>query len=112
MARATHYLRIIEQERLIENASRLGELLLHGLRELAGEDPRCAAVRGRGLMIAFDLPSANMRETFYRGLFERGVLALRGGERSIRFRPSLDITAHAIQSALQRIREQFRAMGA
>jgi L-lysine 6-transaminase len=112
MARATQYLRIIEQERLIENAARMGEHLLNGLKELAATDAHCMAVRGRGLMIAFDLPSASVREAFYRGLFEQGVLALRSGERSIRFRPALDITASAVQSALEKIREQFRKMSA
>jgi L-lysine 6-transaminase len=110
MARATHYLRIIEQERAVANAGEMGQLLLNGLRALAMEEPRCTAVRGRGLMIAFDLPNCEVRENFYRGLFERGVLALRSGERSIRFRPALDITEQAIQSALERIRDQFRMM--
>ena len=110
MARATHYLRIIQHERLVENAREMGELFVAGLRELAKEEERCTAVRGRGLMIAFDLPNRDMRETFYRGLFERGVLALRSGERSIRFRPALDITRDAIQSALEKIREQCRTM--
>jgi L-lysine 6-transaminase len=110
MARATHYLRIIEQERAVANAGEMGQLLLNGLRTLAMEEPQCTAVRGRGLMIAFDLPNREVRENFYRGLFERGVLALRSGERSIRFRPALDITEQAIQSALERIRDQFRIM--
>ena len=110
MARATHYLRIIEQERAVANAGEMGQLLLNGLRALAMEEPQCTAVRGRGLMIAFDLPNREVRENFYRGLFERGVLALRSGERSIRFRPALDITEQAIQSALERIRDQFRMM--
>jgi len=110
MARATHYLRIIEQEQAVANAGAMGQLLLNGLRDLAMVEPRCTAVRGRGLMIAFDLPNREVREDFYRGLFERGVLALRSGERSIRFRPALDITEQAIQSALERIRDQFRMM--
>jgi L-lysine 6-transaminase len=110
MARATHYLRIIEKEHLVENARRMGELLLDGLQAVAAEERRVSAVRGRGLMIAFDLPDRETREAFYHGLFERGVLALRSGERSIRFRPALDITDDAIQSALARIREQCRMM--
>src|SRR5882762_7847936 len=53
--RSTHYLRIIEAEKLVENARRKGEIFLIGLRGLARKHPMVTAVRGRGLMLAFDL---------------------------------------------------------
>jgi L-lysine 6-transaminase len=84
MVRSTHYLRVIEQERLVENAAERGRQFLDGLRRLAADHPLISGVRGRGLMIAFDLPNRDRREEFYRGLFEVGVLAIRCGERSIR----------------------------
>jgi len=110
MVRSTHYLRIIEQEQLVENARELGRLFLDELRRLAAGEALLSGVRGRGLMIAFDLPDRNAREEFYRGLYERGVLALRSGERSIRFRPALDITRDIIQTALELIQKQCRKM--
>src|SRR5882672_9625064 len=91
MVRATHYLRIIEQERLVENARVIGAAFLEGLRALSAAEPLIQAPRGRGLMLAFDLPSSEQRDEFHTGLFELGLLALRCGERSIRFRPVLDI---------------------
>jgi L-lysine 6-transaminase len=66
------------------------------------------AVRGRGLMIAFDLPSRALRDEFYRGLFDLGLLALRCGERSIRFRPALDLPESAIGEAMEILEKQCR----
>jgi L-lysine 6-transaminase len=106
MVRCTHHLQIIEDERLVENAARVGELLLEGLRELATEDNPISAVRGRGLMIAFDLPDHQLREAFYKGLYDVGLLAIRSGEKAIRFRPALDFPAAAVEETIKLIREE------
>jgi L-lysine 6-transaminase len=110
MARSTHYLRIIEQENLFENAREMGRLFLDELRRLAADEPLISGVRGRGLMLAFDLPDRETREVFYHGLYERGLLAIRSGEHSLRFRPVLDITPDVIQTALEIIQIQCRHM--
>jgi L-lysine 6-transaminase len=52
------------------------------------------------LLLAFDLPDAKSREEFWKGLFDLGVLTLRSGEQSIRFRPALDITAEVVDEAM------------
>ena len=59
-------------------------------------------------MLAFDLPSREQRDDFHAGLFELGLLALRCGERSIRFRPVLDISMGLCQQALALLREQCK----
>src|SRR5882672_11108964 len=110
MVRSTHYLRIIDQENLVENAREMGRFFVEELRRLAASEPLISGVRGRGLMIAFDLPDPDAREEFHRGLFERGLLTIRCGERSIRVRPVLDITEDVIQTALELIHEQCRRM--
>ena len=45
----------IRDDRLVENAARIGRLLLDGLRELEARHPSIRNVRGRGLLIGFDL---------------------------------------------------------
>ena len=110
MVRATHYLHIIEQERLVENARVIGAACLEGLRDLSAAEPLIQAPRGRGLMLAFDLPSREQRDEFHAGLFELGLLALRCGERSIRFRPVLDIPMGLCHQALALLREQCKRM--
>jgi len=108
MVRSTHFMRIIEQEFLVENAAKVGAHCLQQLRELQQYEPMITAVRGRGLFIAFDLPDGATREKFWKGLYDLGVLTLRSGERSIRFRPALDITAEVIDEAMGLIRQYCR----
>jgi L-lysine 6-transaminase len=57
-------------------------------------------VRGRGLMCAFDLPDARTRDVAQRLLREDHVLVLPCGERSIRFRPALDVTKPELKFGL------------
>jgi L-lysine 6-transaminase len=108
--RSTHYLRIIEQERLVENARVKGEALLAELQALTRKYPAVTAVRGRGLMIAFDLPNTTTRDVFWKGAYELGLLVVRSGEHSIRLRPVLDIKDDIIQSALRIMDQQCRRL--
>jgi L-lysine 6-transaminase len=108
--RSTHYLRIIEQERLVENARIKGEVLLAELQALARKHPAVSAVRGRGLMLAFDLPNTATRDAFWKGAYELGLLVVRSGERSIRLRPVLDIKDDIVQTALGIMDQQCRRL--
>jgi hypothetical protein len=101
-------MRIMEQQDLVANAAAVGSQFLRELCHLAETEPMITAVRGRGLMMAFDLPDRQARELFYQGLFDRGLLAIRSGERSIRFRPVLDFPDEAIASAMEIIRKQAK----
>ena len=94
----------------MENARVMGGVFLEGLREVSAQEPLLTAPRGRGLMAALDLPDKAQRDQFYVGLFEIGLLAVRCGERSIRFRPALDVPAEAVQQALDIIRQQCGRM--
>jgi L-lysine 6-transaminase len=106
--RSTHYLRIIEQERLLENARVQGERFLAELQALARKYPVISAVRGRGLMLAFDLPDTVTRNAFWKGAYELGLLVVRCGERSIRLRPVLDVKDDVIEQALRIMDNQCR----
>jgi len=110
MVRATYLLGIIRHEHLLENAATVGAAMIQALRELAEQEPILSAVRGRGLMIAFDLPNRELRDKFYRGLFDLGLLALRSGEQSIRFRSALDLPMDAVGQTIEILRKQCRAM--
>ncbi len=108
MVRSTHYMHIIEEEFLVQNAAKVGAYFLDQLRDLQRYEPTISAVRGRGLLLAFDLPDGATRERFWKGLFDLGVLTLRSGERSIRFRPALDITAEIVDEAIGLMRQYCR----
>src|SRR5712672_3191886 len=108
MVRSTHFLRIIEKEHLVENARKVGAYFLDRLRDLQGEDSRISAARGRGLFLAFDLPDAKTRDDIWRKLFDSGLLVLKSGERSIRFRPALDIKKEVVDEAMEILRKQCK----
>jgi len=92
MVRSTRILEIIAAENLVENARQVGAYLLSGLHQLAEEFPKLVSqVRGRGLMIAFDLPDPELRKKAVDACRAEGVLVLPCGERSIRLRPFLDL---------------------
>jgi L-lysine 6-transaminase len=110
MVRSTHFLRIIEEENLVANAAKVGQHFLKALHELQRDEPIVTAVRGRGLFLAFDLPDPETRDEFWKGVFDRGALVLKSGERAIRFRPALDISAEVVDEAMELLREQCRAM--
>lgn len=99
--RSTHFLRIIEQEKLVENARAKGAYFLAELQKLAAKHPVMTAVRGRGLLLAFNLPNREMRDQFWNGAYELGLLVLRCGERSIRLRPVLDLPGDVLDEALK-----------
>ena len=69
--------------------------------------PRCRSssrcsqqVRGRGLMIGIDLPDHDTAEALERACFERGLLVLTCGERSVRMAPPLVVTRAQADTAL------------
>ena len=104
MVRATRYIEIIEQERLLENARTTGAELLARLKELATDRPDITNPRGRGLMCAFDLPDTRTRDALRKRLLAERVIMLACGERSLRFRPVLDFSPADVALAMARIR--------
>ncbi|MDX3074184.1 L-lysine 6-transaminase [Streptomyces sp. MI02-7b] len=105
MVRATRIFEVIEKEQLILSAAVTGARLVSGLRAIAGEHPDVMSnVRGRGLMCAFDLPHAACRDQLIEDLYRRHqVLVLPCGERGLRFRPALNVTAEEIDRGLDAV---------
>jgi len=98
--RSTHYLRIIKDEQLVRNAEARGNYLLNELHGLARRNSMISSVRGRGLLLAFDLPSSRARDAFCKAALQQGLLIVGSGERSIRLRPVLDVSAEVLDRAV------------
>jgi L-lysine 6-transaminase len=94
MVRATRILEVIERDGLIADADTKGAYLLALLTALARAHPALVRrPRGLGLMCAFDLPNPALRATLLDRLRrEQRVLVLPGGDRGVRFRPSLTVS--------------------
>jgi L-lysine 6-transaminase len=100
MVRSQRYLEIMVEDGLLKNAADMGKLLLEGLAQIAQGSELISNVRGRGMMLAFDLPNPEARDIFRGLLLENGLVALKCGTRSIRFRPMLDLDAPSVEEGL------------
>ena len=103
MVRATRILEIIVDEQLVENARVRGAELLAGLEAIQARRPLVDNARGLGLMCAIDLPDAKTRDAAIKRCFADGMLVLACGQRSLRFRPALNVTAEIIADGLARL---------
>ena len=103
---------VIEDERLIENAARVGSRLLRSLEALRGRSPSIADVRGSGLLVGVELEAdgaddAALAEEVVNRLRDGGILIGRTGRRGnvLKIRPPLvfaDEHADAVVDALVR----------
>ena len=107
-------IRTIVGDRLAENAVRVGRIFLEGLTELAVRHPHIANVRGRGLLVGFDLvepgtdallPKARCVEFFRHGLAE-GVILMSYTPR-VRIHPPLIITEDEARQAIAMLDRAF-----
>ncbi|TDT18702.1 4-aminobutyrate aminotransferase [Ilumatobacter fluminis] len=97
-------------DELAANAAARGEQLMAGLRALQERFPIIQEVRGRGLMIGFDLVDHDMAVAFEQACFERGVLSLTCGKRGVRLAPPLVITEAQCDRALEIIADACEAV--
>jgi L-lysine 6-transaminase len=110
MVRAQKFLEIIEEENLVENARRQGEHLLGALHRLAEEFPAVSNIRGLGLFAAFDMPDSDTRTKVRTACLNKGLIILPSGERSIRFRPPLNVRGEEIDAGVAIIAKVLREL--
>lgn len=106
MIRSTRNFEIIEEDQLLDNAKTMGEYLEKQIYQLYMDFPTIVSnPRGLGLLRAFSLPTPEIRDRFRDIAYRNGLIILGCGERSIRFRPTLDINAHNIDKGILIIRD-------
>jgi L-lysine 6-transaminase len=111
LVRCARYLEVIQEDRLVDNARVVGDHLLRGLESLQRElDGLMSNARGRGLMIAFDLPTPAQRDTAHQKIVAGGLLLLKCGVRSIRFRPPLNLSAAEAETGLEILRRTLKEL--
>ena len=110
MVRAKHYIRVIDEENMLDNARHEGDFLLTELKKLAAEFPNVASnPRGRGLMCAMTLRDSETRDKVVSHLADHGVMMLPCGYTSIRVRPSLNVTREDIMFGSDALRVALEA---
>lgn len=99
MMRFKLILEVIEQEKLIEKIPKKSEHFILKLEALASKHTQISNIRGKGLFIAFDFPNEQERDKFIKDAFAHRLILLGCGERTIRFRPHLNIQMNEIDEA-------------
>ncbi|MBI2430157.1 MAG: L-lysine 6-transaminase [Ignavibacteriales bacterium] len=111
MVRAKRIFEIIHEDNLVENSRVQGEYLVGQLNNLAREFPQLVSnPRGRGLMSAFDLDTAQNRNQLISKAYEEGLILIGCGDRSIRFRPPLTITQDELAEGLGTIKNALKEL--
>lgn len=118
-AAAIQIFKIIEKERLVENASRVGDYLAGRLADLKEEVGLAGDVRGKGLMMAMDIvksekgkePDSAYARRVVQAARKRGVIVGITGPAGnvIRFLPALTITRNHVDTAVEALSEAFKA---
>jgi predicted acetylornithine/succinylornithine family transaminase len=92
---------VIESERLMENALKIGELLREGLQGFVDKYDGLLEVRGKGLMLGLvcEGPAKDLVEAFK----AQGLLTLTAGEHVVRFLPPLILGEEDLEDVLDMI---------
>ena len=109
MIRFKIILEIIEEENLLLNSKKVGKYLLENLLSLQSDYPAYITnARGLGLWAAFDLPSMTERDDLWQEMMNNKLLILSSGDKSIRFRPHLNVSNKEIDHALELINQSIK----
>ena len=99
-------LRVLVEEKLIENAATLGEYFLSALKTI--ESPSIREIRGKGLLLGIELfPEAGGARRFCEQLMKHGILCKETHENVIRLAPPLMIQRKDVDWAVERIKRVF-----
>lgn len=95
-------LKVLVEEKMVDNAAEMGTYFLDGLRQI--KNPEIKEVRGKGLMIGIEfLPEAGGARQYCHKLKGKGLLCKETHENIIRFAPPLVITKDVVDWALEQI---------
>ena len=108
MVRCARYLEIMREDRLVENAANVGTVFKRELEAVQADFPFITNVRGRGLLLAFDLPDGKSRNDLRQRCWDAGLATLTCGPRSLRFRPSLAFSEKDVAEATRLLRSVLR----
>lgn len=95
---------VIEKENLIENALSTGEYIISKLKQI----PQIEDVRGRGLMIGFEVKGFNGSDLRKKLLFEHHIFTGGAGERTVRLLPALTLSKEQADHFLEALKKSIK----
>jgi L-lysine 6-transaminase len=111
MVRAARILEIIDEEHLVENARIVGGYLHKNLLALQTEFSELVGnVRGLGLFCAMDLDAHQNRELIKEKALGKGLMLIGCSDRTIRFRPPLNLSKAEVDEGIDIIRRCLKEM--
>ena len=103
-ATALSVLDVFEKENLIENAKEIGNYLISELKKIS----EIEEVRGRGLMIGFEVKGWNGSELRKKLLFDYHIFTGGAGERTVRLLPALSLSKEQADVFLYAIKDLIK----
>lgn len=101
---ARESLKVLVEEKLIENSAELGKYFVDELKKIQSDYIK--EVRGKGLFIGVELhPEAKGARRFCEALMKRGILCKETHDNVIRFAPPLVIKKEEIDFAVKNVKE-------
>jgi 4-aminobutyrate aminotransferase len=115
IAAALATLDVIEQERLLENATAVGNYMVKRMADWPSKHKLVGDVRGRGLMVGVELVkdkktkehASEERDRVVELAFDRGVLFLGCGPSTVRISPGLVVTQDEAEVAVDVLEESI-----
>ncbi|CAN5512989.1 L-lysine 6-transaminase [soil metagenome] len=105
MVRFTKILEIIKEEDLVYNCEIMGNILKKSIEDLANEFPsKVSNARGLGLFCAFDAATPQIRTKIIDKAFGDNLMILGCGEKTIRFRPPINVSESEIREGIEILR--------
>lgn len=109
-AAAVATIQVMREERLVENAAAMGDVLVSGLRQVQASHPEIGDVRGRGLMVACEFtdrsgePWTERARAVVLAAYDHGLMLLTCGsyENVVRWIPPLVVNASQIEEGLEK----------
>ena len=106
-AAALAVIEVIEKENLVQNAAQVGDYLISELKKI----PQLQNVRGRGLMIGFDVPEA-LKDLRKNLLWKHKIFTGEAKPNVIRLLPSLALRKKDVDQFLEAIKEEIQELSA
>jgi acetylornithine aminotransferase len=104
-AAALAVLEVIEDENLIEKAKQRGQYLMNLLKKIDGIEN----IRGRGLMVGFDVPE-ELKDLRKNLLYKHNIFTGESKPNTIRLLPSLAISRKQLDEFLEALKEEIETM--
>ena len=99
-------LAVMETESFAERSQKMGELMMDKLLELPYE--QIIEVRGRGLLIGFEVDDSLDTKALSANLTKNGILTKETRNKTFRLTPPLTITEDVVEDAVARIDRAFK----